>query len=179
MHHAHPVNHLLVANYHKLYRPIQSFSHLIIQNLTNVEIKENGFIFSDDRNLVDIKAVHHYLSTQSYWAKNIPLELVQKSVANSLCFGIYKERQQVGFARWVTDAATFAYLCDVYVEQEFRGLGLSKKLMSLMLFHPDLQGLRRYQLATLDAHGLYEQFGFKALENPERQMAIVFKDLYS
>jgi len=144
-----------------------------------VEITENGFVFSDDTNLVDVKAVHHYLSTQSYWAKDISLELVQKSITNSLCFGIYKDQKQVGFARWVTDKATFAYLCDVYVEEEFRGLGLSKKLMALMLFHPDLQGLRRYQLATLDAHGLYKQFGFKALENPEMQMAIVFKDLYS
>lgn len=144
-----------------------------------MEIKENGFVFSDDRNLVDVKAVHHYLSTQSYWAKDIPLTLVQRSVENSLCFGIYKDQQQVGFARWITDSATFAYLCDVYIEEEFRGLGLSKKLMSLMLFHPDLQGLRRYHLATLDAHGLYEQFGFKSIENPERHMGIVFKDLYS
>ena len=143
-----------------------------------MEIKENGFVFSDDRNLVDVKAVHHYLSTQSYWAKGIPFELVHRAVENSLCFGIYKDQQLVGFARWITDKATFAYLCDVYVEEAFRGLGLSKKLMSLMLFHPDLQGLRRYQLATLDAHGLYEQFGFKPIENPERQMGIVFKDLY-
>lgn len=144
-----------------------------------MEIKENGFIFSDDSNLVDVNAVHHYLSTQSYWAKDIPFELVERSIKNSLCFGIYKDQQQVGFARWVTDRATFAYLCDVYVEEEFRGLGLSKKLMSLMLFHPDLQGLRRYHLATLDAHGLYQQFGFKAIENPERHMGIVFKDLYN
>jgi len=144
-----------------------------------MEIIENGFIFSDDRNLVDIKAVHHYLSTQSYWAKGIPFNLVKKSIENSLCFGIYKDQQQVGFARWITDKATFAYLCDVYVEETYRGLGLSKKLMSLMLFHPDLQGLRRYHLATLDAHGLYEQFGFKPIENPERHMGIVFKDLYS
>ncbi|RZL41235.1 MAG: N-acetyltransferase [Pedobacter sp.] len=143
-----------------------------------MEINDNGFIFSDDINLVDIKAVHHYLSTQSYWAKEIPLALVQKSISNSLCFGIYKDRNQVGFARWVTDKATFAYLCDVYVENDFRGLGLSKKLMSLMLFHPDLQGLRTYSLATLDAHGLYEQFGFKALAAPERKMEIVVKDIY-
>jgi GNAT superfamily N-acetyltransferase len=143
-----------------------------------MEIKENEFIFSDDRNLVDVKAVHHYLSTQSYWAKGISFELVHRSIANSLCFGIYKGQQQVGFARWITDKATFAYLCDVYVDEAFRGLGLSKKLMALMMFHPDLQGLRRYHLATLDAHGLYEQFGFRAIENPERHMGIVFKDLY-
>ncbi|MFI5453279.1 GNAT family N-acetyltransferase [Pedobacter sp. UC225_61] len=143
-----------------------------------MEIKENGFIFSDDSNLVYITAVHHYLSTQSYWAKSIPLELVKKSIANSLCFGVYKDGKQAGFARWVTDRATFAYLCDVYIEEQFRGLGLSKKLMSLMMFHPDLQGLRTYTLGTLDAHGLYEQYGFKALASPERRMEIVVKDIY-
>ncbi|MEE1944029.1 GNAT family N-acetyltransferase [Pedobacter sp. KR3-3] len=143
-----------------------------------MEIQENGFIFSDDRNLVDIKAVHQYLSQESYWAKNIPFEIVKRAIENSLCFGIYKDGAQAGFARWVTDKATYAYLCDVYVKNDYRGLGLSKKLMSLMLFHPDLQGLRRYHLTTLDAHGLYEQFGFKALENPERQMAIVVPNIY-
>ena len=144
-----------------------------------MEIQENGFIFSDDTNLVNVKAVHQYLSEESYWAKNIPFETVKRSIENSLCFGIYKDGIQAGFARWVTDRATFAYLCDVYVHNDFRGLGLSKKLMSLMMFHPDLQGLRRYQLATLDAHGLYEQFGFKAIENPERLMAIVIPDIYN
>lgn len=143
-----------------------------------MQISENGFIFSDQKELLQVKAIHRYLSEESYWAKNIPLEIVQKSIAHSLCFGIYKNQQQVGFARWVTDRATFAYLCDVYVEEQFRGLGLSKKLMSFMIFHPDLQGLRRYQLATLDAHGLYSQFGFKALENPDRQMAIVIENAY-
>ena len=143
-----------------------------------MEIQDNGFIFSDDSNLVDLKAVHHYLSTQSYWAKGIPFELVQKSIQNSLCFGIYKDGKQAGFARWVTDKSTFAYLCDVYIEEEFRGFGLSKKLMSLMMFHPDLQGLRTYTLGTLDAHGLYEQFGFKSPEFPERRMEIVVKDIY-
>ncbi len=143
-----------------------------------MEITENDFIFSDDSNLVDVAAVHHYLSEESYWAKNIPFETVKRSVSNSLCFGVYKGTKQVGFARWVTDKATFAYLCDVYVEKEYRGLGLSKKLMSLMMFHPDLQGLRTYTLGTLDAHGLYEQFGFKALGFPERRMEIVVKDIY-
>ena len=143
-----------------------------------MEIKENGFIFSDDSNLVDITAVHHYLSTQSYWAKSIPLEIVQKSIANSLCFGVYKDDKQAGFARWVTDRATFAYLCDVYIEEQFRGLGLSKKLMSLMMFHPDLQGLRTYCLATLDAHGLYAQFGFKPVGAPEKLMEIRIQDIY-
>ena len=143
-----------------------------------MEISENGFIFSSDSNLIDAIAVHRYLSQESYWAKGIPLETVKKSIANSLCFGVYKDGEQVGFARWITDRATFAYLCDVYIEAAYRGLGLSKKLMSLMMFHPDLQGLRGYHLGTLDAHGLYAQFGFKALENPERRMEILVKDMY-
>lgn len=143
-----------------------------------MEIIENGFVFSDDKNLIDVTAVHHFLSTQSYWALEIPLSTVAKSIQNSLVFGIYKDSRQVGFARWITDIATFAYLADVYVLEEFRGSGLSKKLMSLMLFHPDLQGLRRYQLATRDAHSLYSQFGFKPLEEPGTAMAIVIKDAY-
>jgi GNAT superfamily N-acetyltransferase len=143
-----------------------------------MEIIENGYIFSDDVQKIDQISVHHYLSTQSYWAEGIPLETVQKSIDNSLCFGIYKDTKQIGFARWITDKATFAYLADVYVLEEHRGLGLSKKLMSLMLFHPDLQGLRRYMLATQDAHGLYAQFGFKPLEHPDRLMAIVVPKVY-
>lgn len=143
-----------------------------------MEIEENGFVFSDDKNKIDPIAIHHYLSTQSYWAKDIPLALVKTSVANSLCFGIYKDTRQVGFARWITDKATFGYLADVYVEEEYRGQGLSKKLMSLMLFHKDLQGLRRYMLATLDAHGLYAQFGFKVVEHPERIMGIAIENPY-
>jgi GNAT superfamily N-acetyltransferase len=143
-----------------------------------MEISENGFVFSDDKALLDLKAIHHYLSKESYWAKDIPLETVEKSIQNSLCFGIYKDKKQVAFSRWITDKATFAYLCDVYVETEFRGLGLSKKLMSFMIFHPDLQGLRRYSLVTLDAHKLYNQFGFSALSNPERYMEISIKNPY-
>jgi len=143
-----------------------------------MEISESGFIFSDDKNLIDAAAVHHYLSTQSYWAREIPMETVRKSIANSICFGIYKENRQIGFARWITDGATFGYLADVYVEEEFRGLGLSKKLMTIMLFHEELQGLRRYMLATQDAQGLYSQFGFEPLENPENLMAIIVKNAY-
>lgn len=143
-----------------------------------MEIKDDGFVFSDDKQKIDVVAVHHYLSTQSYWAKDIPVEVVQRSIDNSLCFGIYKDTRQVGFARWITDKATFAYLADVYVEEAYRGQGLSKKLITLMMFHNDLQGLRRYVLATVDAHGLYAQFGFKAIENPERMMAIVINDPY-
>jgi GNAT superfamily N-acetyltransferase len=143
-----------------------------------VEIIEEGFIFSDEVNRLDRRAIHKYLSTESYWAKGIPLETVERSINNSLCFGIYKDGAQVGFARWITDRATFGYIADVYILEAFRGLGLSKKLMSLMLFHKDLQGLRRYLLATKDAQGLYAQFGFEQLEHPERIMAVVIKDAY-
>jgi GNAT superfamily N-acetyltransferase len=143
-----------------------------------VEIIEEGFIFSDEVNRLDRRAIHKYLSTESYWAKGIPLETVERSINNSLCFGIYKDGAQVGFARWITDRATFGYIADVYILEAFRGLGLSKKLMSLMLFHKDLQGLRRYMLATKDAQGLYAQFGFEQLEHPERIMAVVIKDAY-
>ncbi len=144
-----------------------------------MEISENGFIFSDDVNKLDINAIHDYLCNQSYWASNIPWETVKKSVEGSLCFGIYKSTVQIGFARWITDKATFAYLADVYVLPEYQGQGLMKKLISLMLFHKDLQGLRRYMLSTRDAHGLYEQFGFKPLENPEKLMSISIKNPYS
>lgn len=143
-----------------------------------MEIEDHGFIFSDDKNKIDPIAIHHYLSTQAYWAENIPLEIVKRSIENSLCFGVYKDTKQVGFARWITDKATFAYLADVYVEEIYRGQGLSKKLMSLMLFHKDLQGLRRYMLATEDAHGLYAQFGFKPIEHPDRLMGITIKNPY-
>jgi GNAT superfamily N-acetyltransferase len=143
-----------------------------------MEIEDHGIIFSDDPQKLDPVSVHHYLSTQSYWAQNVPLEVVKRSIDNSLCFGVYKDTAQIGFARWITDKATFAYLADVYIEEIHRGQGLFKKLMSLMLFHKDLQGLRRYMLATQDAHQLYSQFGFKAIEHPDRLMAIVIKDPY-
>ncbi|MDQ1138886.1 GNAT family N-acetyltransferase [Pedobacter agri] len=144
-----------------------------------MEISENGFIFSDNKVLLKVDSIHHYLSTESYWAKNISLDTVRRSIENSLCFGIYKDNTQIGFARWITDKATFGWLCDVYIENDYRGQGLSKKLISFMIFHPDLQGLRRYQLATLDAHGLYEQFGFSPIQNPERQMGIVIPNAYT
>ncbi|WP_316744011.1 GNAT family N-acetyltransferase [Pedobacter antarcticus] len=143
-----------------------------------MEIAANGFIFSDDPARIDIAAVHHYLSTQSYWARDIPFETVMRAINGSLCFGIYQDSKQIGFARWITDKTTFAYLADVYTEEEYRGKGLMKQLMSLMLFHPDLQNLRRYQLSTHDAHGLYSQFGFKPLEAPDNQMAIAIPNPY-
>jgi GNAT superfamily N-acetyltransferase len=144
-----------------------------------MEIAEDGFIFSDDVNKLDALAIHDYLSNGSYWAAGIPLDTVKRAMEHSLCFGIYKDTVQVGFARWITDRATFGYLADVYVLPEYQGKGLMRKLMSLMLFHKDLQGLRRYMLSTSDAHGLYEKFGFKAIDKPENFMAVVNRDIYN
>jgi GNAT superfamily N-acetyltransferase len=144
-----------------------------------MEIAENGFVFSDDVNKLDTKAIHDYLANGSYWASGIPLETVRRSIDGSLCFGIYKDTVQIGFARWITDKATFAYLADVYVIPAYQGKGLMKKLMALMLFHKDLQGLRRYMLSTSDAHGLYEQFGFKTIDNPGDFMAVVNRGIYT
>ena len=126
-----------------------------------------GFTVSSENDDMDLDAIHAFLS-QSYWAKGIPKGAVEKALRNSLCFGVFsREGAQIGFARAVTDAATFAYLADVYILEKYRGLGLSKWLISEVMSHQDLQGLRRITLATRDAHGLYEQYGFKALAMPE------------
>jgi GNAT superfamily N-acetyltransferase len=136
------------------------------------------FTISTDKSRLDIHYIHDYLSKQSYWAENVPLSVVKKSVEGSLCFGIYTWEKQIGFARVITDSASFAYLADVFVDQECRGKGLGKWLMEVILSHPDLQGLRRFVLATRDAHGLYEQFGFSSLSFPERWMHIHNPDVY-
>jgi GNAT superfamily N-acetyltransferase len=111
--------------------------------------------------------IHQYLSEESYWAMNIPLDIVQRSIENSLCFGVYDGEAQVGFARVITDQATFAYLADVFVLPNYRGRGIAKRLMATISAYPTLQGLRRWVLATRDAHELYAQFGFTALDQPE------------
>lgn len=139
--------------------------------------REN-FIISTDKTRLNIAYIHNYLSIQSYWAENIPLYVVQKSIEGSICFGIYSQDNQIGFARVITDNACFAYLADVFVDAEFRGKGLSKWLLEVILSHPDLQGLRRFLLATRDAHGLYEQFGFSVLSFPEKWMHIHSPDAY-
>jgi GNAT superfamily N-acetyltransferase len=133
---------------------------------------KKGFIISTDKNLLDVEMIYNYLSQESYWAKHIPKEKVKRSIENSMCFGVYKDGHQVGFARVVTDKATFAYLADVFIAGGFRGLGLSKWLVQTILAHEDLQGLRRWLLATADAHKLYNQFGFLPLTSPERWMGI-------
>ena len=122
--------------------------------------------------------IYQYLSREAYWCKGVPQATVQKAIDNSLCFGLYCHEQQIGFARMITDHATFAYLSDVFVLPAHRGHGLSKWLMQCIFTHPELQDLRRIMLATADAHGLYSQFGFEALDHPERFMQIVNADVY-
>src|SRR5947209_2685373 len=139
---------------------------------------KNEFEISTDRARIDLGIVHGFL-TNSYWARGIPLETVQCSVENSLCFGIYQSDRQIGFARVITDRATFAYLADVFVVPAYRRRGLSKWLVECILQHPDLQGLRRWMLATHDAHALYAQYGFVSLKWPERWMEIHRADVYS
>lgn len=135
--------------------------------------RADGFCISTDPARLDLAAIHRYLSEDSYWARNIPQETVARALANSLNFGLYSPAGELaGFARVVTDKATFAWLCDVFVLPAHRGQGLSKWLMAVVWAHPDLRGLRRQLLATLDAHGLYEQFGFGPLAAPERYLEI-------
>ncbi|MNS20775.1 Acetyltransferase (GNAT) family protein [compost metagenome] len=119
---------------------------------------------------MDITAIHQYLSQESYWAKGIPFETVQRSLQHSFCIGVFNGSMQVGFARLVTDYSTFAYLADVYVLAAHRGKGLSKEMMQYLMDLDWMAGLRRIMLATLDAHGLYQQFGFKVTKTPERIM---------
>ena len=135
--------------------------------------EKNGFVISTDKSKLDIPAIHYYLSNDAYWSKNIPLDIVQKSIEGSVCFGIYFNEEQAGFARVITDGATFGYIADVFVIEKFRGMGLSKWMMQFILEHPGLQNFRRWMLATRDAHGLYKQFGFEALEKPERIMGLM------
>ncbi|HEX2683854.1 MAG TPA: GNAT family N-acetyltransferase [Ferruginibacter sp.] len=144
--------------------------------MTIYEVTKNEFLISTDKQKLDVQLIVNYLSNESYWAKNIPVHIVEKSIAGSLCFAVYEKKnekeQQVGFARVITDHATFAYLADVFILEQFRGKGLSKWLIQEIMHHPELQGLRRWMLATKDAHGLYAQFGFLPLDKPERIMGL-------
>jgi GNAT superfamily N-acetyltransferase len=142
------------------------------------EHHRDGFTVSTDPARLDVGAIHALLAT-SYWAEGIPRETVEKSLRGSLCFGLYEEDRQIGLARVITDGATFAYLCDVYVLPEARGQGLGKWLMQCVMAHPDLQGLRRFSLATRDAHELYRPFGFTEVQNPGRLMEIVRPGIYT
>lgn len=139
---------------------------------------QGDFEISTDPARIDVELVHEFL-TNAYWAKGIPAETVKKSIENSICFGVYFGRQQIGFARVISDLATFAYLADVFIVPDFRGRGLSRWLMECIVSHPDLQGLRRWMLATQDAHGLYARFGFAPVKNPERWMERHDSEIYT
>lgn len=134
--------------------------------------KRGDYSLSAERGDQQVDRIHAYLS-RSYWAKGIPLETVARSVQNSLCVGVFTGGEQVGLARVVTDRATFAYLCDVYVLEEHRGRGLASWMLSALAAHPDLQGLRRFMLATRDAHALYERHGFTPVKRPQSLMEIL------
>ena len=134
---------------------------------------------STDRERMDVEVIHRYLSEESYWAKGIPRELVERAIAHSLCFGAFDGEAQVGFARVITDYATFGYVADVFVLPSHRGRGIAKELMRAVRTHPELQSLRRWHLVTRDAHGLYAQFGFAPLDAPERHMAVAVPNAYA
>ena len=142
-----------------------------------MEWTKDDFTISTNKNKLNVRYIHSFLS-RSYWAENIPVDVVQRSIKGSLCFGVYHSEQQVGFARVITDEATFAYLADVFVDEAYRGKGLSKWLVKTILSYPGLQGLRRFLLATRDAHELYRQFGFIELTFVDRWMQIHWPDVY-
>ena len=140
-------------------------------SLSNLQI-------STDRSELDVPLIYRFLSEQSTWAIGISRAVVDRAIENSLCFGGYVDGRQVAFARVITDYATFGNLVDVFVVPEFRGRGYSKELLTTVMAHPSLQGLRRFMLATGDAHTLYEQFGFTALQRPEALMERYFPNIY-
>ena len=141
------------------------------------EQRRAAFVVSSDPGRLDVDLIHGFLA-RSYWAEGISREIVERSIRHSLCFGLYEWARQIGFARMVTDRATYAYLADVFVLEAYRGRGLSSFLMEAVMAHPELQGLRRFGLATRDAHGLYRKFGFSGLTTPDRMMEIVRVDAY-
>jgi GNAT superfamily N-acetyltransferase len=142
-----------------------------------IEVAHGDYLISTDPSRLDLDAVHAYL-TRVYWSEGISRELVERAARGAICFGVYHSTGQVGFARVITDAATFAYLSDVYVLDEHRGRGLAKAIMRAVMAHPALQSLRRFVLVTKDAHRLYEPFGFVPVANPESYMEILREGLY-
>jgi len=141
------------------------------------EWRRGEYLISTDKNRLDLAVIHDFLTT-SYWATDVPVDIVKRSIEHSLTFGVYKGEQQVGFARIITDYATFAYLSDVFILEAFRGQGLSKWLIDVIVAHPQLQGLRRWTLHTRDAHGLYQRVGFTESAYPDRYMERFSPNLY-
>ena len=143
-----------------------------------MEWRRDDYLVSDDRARIVRGAVRRFIADESYWAAGIPQGVMDKAIDNSLCFGLYRGDEQLGFARVVTDRATFGYLCDVFVETAHRGAGLGKWLVSCVLSHADLQGLRRLSLMTRDAHELYAPHGFRPMHDPTRYLEIHRPDVY-
>ena len=143
-----------------------------------MKVAKDKFEIDTEKSRLQFDAIQKFLSEEAYWAKTRTPEQTQTAIENSVCFGLYHNDRQIGFARVISDMATFAYIGDVFVLQEFRGRGLSKWLMETIIAHSDLQGLRRWLLATHDAHGLYRQFGFDGLKFPERWMERTAPDAY-
>jgi len=143
----------------------------------NILCARGDYVITNDRERIDMSLVHDNLR-RSYWSPGIPREVVARGVANSLCFSMFLEQDQVGFARVISDKATFAYLADVFVTEDHRGRGLGTWLVETIRHHPDLQGLRRFMLATRDAHSLYRRFGFTPLANPARMMEVLDTTIY-
>ncbi|HZQ71081.1 MAG TPA: GNAT family N-acetyltransferase [Terriglobales bacterium] len=142
------------------------------------EYHRSAFSISTDRTRLDLDVIHSFL-TESYWAREIPREVVARSVENSLCFGVYRGEEQVGFARVISDFATYAYIADVFILEPYRGHGLGKWLIGCIVDYPDLRNLRRWSLVTRDAHELYSQFGFHRLKAPERWMELYDPEVYT
>ena len=142
------------------------------------EARQGPFLVSDDRTRLDLGVIHGFLRT-AYWSTDVPPDVVARAIEGSLCFGLFEHERQVGFARTITDRATYAYLADVFVLPSHRGRGLGRWLMECVMAHPDLRGLRRFTLVTRDAHELYRTFGFEALSNPDRYMERFAPDVYA
>ncbi|WP_268224668.1 GNAT family N-acetyltransferase [Sinomicrobium oceani] len=143
-----------------------------------MELKKNYSIKTGHAHM-DIQAIHQFLCLESYWAKGISMEMVEKALQHSYCIGVFIGDKQIGFARLITDYTTFAYLADVYILEQHRGKGLSKKLMEYIMMLDEVKGMRRILLATLDAHALYNQYGFQSPKNPESLMEIKRNNLYN
>jgi GNAT superfamily N-acetyltransferase len=145
--------------------------------MNHIEHQYGPYVVTTDRSRLDLEVIHQFL-THSYWAEGIPREVVARSLDNSLCFGVFQGKEQVGFARVISDFSTYAYLADVFILPEHRGRGVGKFLLRSIVEHARLQGLRRWTLATRDAHRLYAQFGFRALAHPETFMEIFDREIY-
>ena len=143
-----------------------------------IPASKGDFTITTDQKDFDFEMLFQYLSKESYWAERIPMSVLKKAVSNSMSFALFFKKEQIGFARVITDYSTFGYLADVFIIHEYRGQGLSRWLMDYILAHPELQGFRRWLLATRDAHGLYAKYGFTPLSKPDRMMEITRPDIY-